>query len=130
MMAGLPALAAPINWAGTVLSQPDSRTTPSMGLHRIISSTSMAIRFRNNIVVGTMKFSASEMVGNTTAVPPAAMTPLFTDSARSRSPMLQGLSSLQLEQIPMIGRRRTASLLSPPARRNARSIEPRMSPAK
>jgi hypothetical protein len=41
-----------------------------MGLHRIISSTSIAIRFRNSIVVGTMKFSASEMVGNTTAVPP------------------------------------------------------------
>ena len=97
-----------------------------MGLQRIISSTSIAIRFRSSIVVGTMKFSASEIVGNTTAVPPAAVTPLFTDSARSRSPMLQGLSSLQLEQIPMIGRRRTASLLNPPARRKARSIEPRM----
>jgi hypothetical protein len=44
--------------------------------------------------------------------------------------MLQGFSSLQLEQIPMIGRRRTASLLNPPARRKARSIDPRALPAK
>jgi len=94
MMAGLPALAAPINCAGTVLSQPASSTTPSTGLHRIISSTSIAIRLRSSIVVGLIMFSCNEMVGNTTAVPPAAVTPAFTDSAKSRNPPLQGLSSL------------------------------------
>ena len=46
MIAGTPALAAPISWAGTVLSQPASRTTASSGLARIVSSTSIAIRLR------------------------------------------------------------------------------------
>ncbi len=124
MIAGLPALAAPINWAGTVLSHPANSTTPSIGLQRIISSTSIDIRFRSNIVVGATRFSWSEIVGNTTAVPPAAVTPRRTDSARSRRPRLQGFSSLQLEQIPMIGRRRTSSRLKPPARKNARFGQP------
>jgi len=90
----------------------------------------MAIRLRSSIEVGLSMFSFSEIVGNTTAVPPAAVTPRRTDSARSFNPMLQGLSSLKLEQIPMIGRRRTSSLLKPPARRNARMIVPSVSPAK
>ena len=45
-MAGTSALAAPINCAGVVLSQPHSSTTPSRGLARMDSSTSMAIRLR------------------------------------------------------------------------------------
>ena len=46
MMAGMSALAAPMSCAGVVLSQPHSSTTPSSGLARMDSSTSMAIRLR------------------------------------------------------------------------------------
>ena len=45
-MAGTSALAAPINCAGVVLSQEQSSTTPSNGWQRIITSVSIAIRFR------------------------------------------------------------------------------------
>src|ERR1700686_5714094 len=41
-------LAAPIINEGVVLSQPQSRTTPSIGLPRIDYSTSMEERLRNN----------------------------------------------------------------------------------
>jgi hypothetical protein len=43
--------------------------------------------------------------------------------------MLHGVSSLQLEQMPMTGRRRTASRLNPPARRKARFGHPVMGSA-
>ena len=49
MMVGMSALAAPINWAGMVLSQAPSSTTPFIGWARIISSVSIAIRLRKNI---------------------------------------------------------------------------------
>ena len=83
-MAGMSALAAPISCAGVVLSQPHSSTTPSSGLARIDSSTSIAIRLRNSMVVGRMNISPSEMVGNSSGNPPAAHTPRFTASATSR----------------------------------------------
>ena len=51
-IAGRSALAAPMSWAGRVLSQPPSRTTPSMGWPRIISSVSIAIRLRKSMLVG------------------------------------------------------------------------------
>src|SRR4029077_3817143 len=47
MMEGLPAETAPINWAGTVLSQPPISTTASIGCARTISSVSIDIRLRN-----------------------------------------------------------------------------------
>ena len=81
MIAGSPALAAPISCAGVVLSQPHRSTTPSSGLARIDSSTSIAIRLRNIIDVGRMNGSPSEMVGNSRGNPPAAQTPRFTASA-------------------------------------------------
>jgi len=81
------------------------------------------------MVVGETSCSCNEIVGNTTAVPPAAVTPRRTDSVRSRNPMLHGVSSLQLEQMPMIGRRRTSSRLNPPARRKARFGHPVMGSA-
>ena len=37
---------------GVVLSQPHISTTPSMGLPRMLSSTSMLTRLRNSIAVG------------------------------------------------------------------------------
>ena len=51
-MVGTSQLAAPISSAGVVLSQPTSSTTPSIGLPRIASSTSMLARLRNSIAVG------------------------------------------------------------------------------
>ena len=45
-------LAAPMIRAGMVLSQPQSSTTPSIGLARIDSSTSMLTRLRNSMAVG------------------------------------------------------------------------------
>ena len=50
--AGRSADAAPMSWAGTVLSQPPTRTTASMGWARIISSVSMDMRLRNIRLVG------------------------------------------------------------------------------
>ena len=45
-MAGTSQLAAPMTSDGVVLSQPQSSTTPSIGLARIDSSTSMLTRLR------------------------------------------------------------------------------------
>ena len=45
-IAGTSAETAPISCAGTVLSQPPTSTTASIGWARIISSTSIAIRLR------------------------------------------------------------------------------------
>src|SRR5262249_60491151 len=69
---GRPQLAAPINAAGVVLSQPTSRITPSIGLARIDSSTSMLARLRKSIAVGRIVDSPSEMTGNSSGKPPAS----------------------------------------------------------
>ncbi len=61
--AGRPAETAPINCAGTVLSQPPISTTASMGCARTISSVSIDIRLRNFRLVGLRNTSPSEMVG-------------------------------------------------------------------
>ena len=76
--AGRSQLAAPITSAGVVLSQPHSRTTPSMGLPRIDSSTSMLTRLRNSIAVGRRFDSPSEVTGNSSGRPPASQTPRLT----------------------------------------------------
>ena len=70
--------AAPIIIAGVVLSQPESKTTPSIGSPLIISSTSMDIWFLKYIEVGDRKNSPKDITGNSIGVPPAAMTPFFT----------------------------------------------------
>ena len=75
MTAGTSALTAAISWAGTVLSQPPIKTTASIGWARIISSVSMAIRLRRNMLVGCAKLSWMEMVGKGMGRPPASMTP-------------------------------------------------------
>ena len=96
--------AAPMSREGVVLSQPMSRTTPSMGLPRMDSSTSMLARLRKNIAVGRSWVSPSDMTGNSSGKPPASQTPRFTDSAISRKCALQGVSSDQVLQMPMTGR--------------------------
>ena len=81
--AGLPALAAPMSRAGTVLSQPPISTTASMGWARMSSSVSIAIRLRRNIEVGWVKLSWIDMVGKRTGRPPASMTPRSMAAIRS-----------------------------------------------
>ena len=78
MMAGRPAETAPINCAGTVLSQPPISTTASIGCARTISSVSIAIRLRNFMLVGDRNTSPSDTVGNSIGSAPAASTPRFT----------------------------------------------------
>jgi len=58
-------------------------TTASIGWARIISSTSMAIRLRNIMLVGDRNTSPSEIVGKSIGSPPAASTPRFTASISS-----------------------------------------------
>ena len=41
---------------------------------------------------------------NSIGVPPAARTPFLTCSARARSPKLQGIASVQVLAIPIVGR--------------------------
>ena len=62
--AGRSQLAAPMTSDGVVLSQPQSSTTPSIGLPRIDSSTSMLTRLRNSIAVGRMFVSPVDVTGN------------------------------------------------------------------
>lgn len=76
-------LAAAISSAGTVLSQPPSMTTPSMGLACICSSTSMAIRLRNIMLVGFIRISPSDIAVNWNGSPPASRMPLLTESMRA-----------------------------------------------
>src|SRR5690606_8148403 len=95
---------APMSSEGVVLSQPISKTTPSNGLPRMDSSTSMLARLRNSIAVGRSKVSPSDMTGNSSGKPPASQTPIFTCSARLRKCELQGVSSEKVLQMPMTGR--------------------------
>ena len=122
--------AAPISIAGVVLSQPDSSTTPSIGSPRIISSTSIDIRFRQNIDVGERKNSPSEIVGNSSGKPPAVITPRLTCSARSLKCALQCVASDHELAMPITGRPENDSSDQPwffnPARckKPSRSLEP------
>src|SRR6188768_114677 len=102
-MVGKPTLAAPITVDGVVLSQPVNNTTPSIGLPRIDSSASILARFLNNMAVGFSNVSPRLMIGNSNGNPPASNTPRFTISACSRKWALQGVSSLNVLQIPITG---------------------------
>ena len=101
--------AAPMSWAGTVLSQPPTSTAASSGWARSISSTSMLIRLRRNMLVGLRKTSPSETVGNAIGKAPPASTPRLTASTSSGTWRWQLLRSLGLEQMPTTGRSSIAS---------------------
>ena len=103
-MVGRSQEAAPISREGVVLSQPMSRTTPSQGLPRMDSSTSMLARLRKSIAVGRNNTSPRDITGNSRGKPPASQTPRFTHSAISRKCALQGVNSDQVLQMPMTGR--------------------------
>ena len=102
--AGTSADAAPMSCAGTVLSQPPTSTTASIGCARIISSTSMDMRFLNIIEVGCRNTSPSETVGNSIGSPPAASTPRFTASISSGKWRWQLLKPLFESAMPTTGR--------------------------
>ena len=89
--AGKPAEAAPINCAGTVLSQPPISTTASIGCARNISSVSIAMRLRRYMLVGCAKLSCREIVGKVIGKPPANMTPRCTASMSCTMLPWQGL---------------------------------------
>ena len=60
---------------GIVLSQPPSRTTPSTGLARSISSVAIAAMLRQSIAVGRTCVSPSDTTGSSSGTPPASQTP-------------------------------------------------------
>ena len=109
-MAGTPALAAAMSWAGTVLSQPPISTTASMGWARIISSVSIAMRLRKSIVVGFMKGSPREIVGKARGSPPAAVTPRSTAAISCGTVPWQLTSPLPVFTMPITGRSSSASV--------------------
>src|SRR5438105_1718579 len=68
------------------------------------SSTSIAIRLRNIMVVGFIRASPSEIVGNSSGKPPADHTPRLTASATWRRCALQFVSSDHELAMPITGR--------------------------
>jgi hypothetical protein len=96
--------AAPISRDGVVLSQPMSSTTPSNGLARIDSSTSMAAWLRKSIVVGRISVSPRLITGNSIGKPPASRMPSRTCCASSRKCALHGVACDQVLQMPITGR--------------------------
>src|SRR5690606_209140 len=102
-MVGISTLQAPMTSEGVVLSQPHKSTTPSTGLARIDSSTSILAKLRYSMAVGLIKVSPNDITGNSTGNPPASKMPFFTDCAKSRKCPLHGVSSDQVLQMPMTG---------------------------
>ena len=64
--------AAAISSDGIVLSQPPSRTTPSIGLARSISSVAIAAMLRQSIAVGRTSVSPRDTTGRLSGMPPAS----------------------------------------------------------
>src|SRR5262249_274677 len=103
-MVGRSQLAAPMMSDGVVLSQPQSRTTPSIGLARTDARASMLTRWPHTIAVGRPRVSPSDVTGNSNGPPPASQIPRLTCSAITRKCALHGVSSDHVLQMPTIGR--------------------------
>src|ERR1044071_4648117 len=88
------------------------------------SSTSIAIRFLNSIVVGFISTSPSEMVGNSSGNPPAESTPRLTASATWRRCALQLASSDHEFAMPITGRPSNMWSLKPSALSHERWTRP------
>ena len=71
-IAGRSTDAAAMSSAGIVLSQPPSRTRPSIGLARNISSAAMAAMLRHSIAVGRTMVSPRDTTGRFIGIPPAS----------------------------------------------------------
>ena len=104
-MVGRSQLAAPISSAGVVLSQPTSSTTPSIGLPRIDSSTSIEARLRRQHR-GRAEVRFAERHDRELDREAAGLEHAAPDVLRdaSRKWALQGVSSDQVLQMPMTGR--------------------------
>ncbi len=107
--AGRSTEAAAISRAGIVLSQPPSRTTPSTGLARSISSAAIAARFRHSIAVGRTWVSPIDITGRSRAIPPAWCTPSRTAPATSSRWELHGVRSEAVLAMARWGRPENAS---------------------
>src|SRR3989304_2638767 len=88
------------------------------------SSTSIAIRLRNSIVVGFISTSPSEITGNSSGNPPALQTPRLTASATWRRWALQLLSSDQEFAMPTTGRPSKTRSLKPSVLSHERWAKP------
>src|SRR5919108_3186801 len=91
------------------------------------SSTSMAMRLRNIIVVGFIRTSPSERVGNSSGKPPALQTPRLTASATWRRWALQVVISDQELAMPTTGRPSKTTSLKPSLLVHDRWTKPSMS---
>src|SRR3546814_17862183 len=100
---GMSTLQAPITREGVVLSHPHNNTTPSMGLARIDSSTSLLASFRSSMAVGLIRVSPNDMTGNSTGHTPDSYKPFLTDSARSLTWALLGVSYRHDCKLPITG---------------------------
>ena len=104
-IAGRSQLAAPITSDGVVLSQPQSRTTPSIG---VAADRLLDVHARRDCGTasrsGACSVSPVEVTGNSNGRPPASQTPRLTCSAICRRCALHGVSSDQVLQMPMTGR--------------------------
>jgi hypothetical protein len=88
------------------------------------SSTSIDMRLRNIMVVGFMRTSPSEIVGNSRAKPPADHTPRFTASATWRRWALQFVSSDHEFAMPITGRPSKTTSLKPSLLSHERCTSP------
>ena len=88
------------------------------------SSTSIAMRLRKSIALGFMRFSPSEIVGNSSGSPPACRTPRLAASASPRKCRLQLTSSDHELQMPITGRPSSAAREMPSAWIEARWMKP------
>ena len=102
--AGRSTEAAAISSAGMVLSHPPSRTTPSIGLPRSISSIDIAARFRHSIAVGRICVSPGDITGRFSGMPPASYTPCLTLVATSSKWALHGVKSEAVLAMAICGR--------------------------
>lgn len=111
--AGRSTEAAAISSDGIVLSQPPSRTTPSRGLARSISSVAIAAMLRQSMAVGRTLVSPSDTTGRSRGMPPASYTPSRTDLATSSRCALQGVRSEAVLAMAIWGRPVKASSGTP-----------------
>jgi hypothetical protein len=114
MMLGRSSRASAITQPGIVLSQPESAITPSKRWPRATSSIESAITSRetSEVFIPSVPIvipSETATVLNSIGVPPAARTPSLTFSARRRRWKLQGITSVQVLAMPMMGRRSASS---------------------
>ena len=111
--AGRSTEAAAMSSDGMVLSQPPSRTTPSTGLARSISSVAIAAMLRQSIAVGRTFVSPSDTTGSSSGTPPASWMPSRTDAATSVRCLLHGVRSDAVFAIAICGRPSKASAGAP-----------------